>query len=105
LLRSRSDEHALAPRQPSAHGTTLLRRQLIEQHASDGDIVQLAERVLQRGESREKRRDRPRRKAAGKEVAAIAQALYGDAHGMATLDIVPVDAPRPPQQPGVRALQ
>src|SRR5207237_4736862 len=100
----RSDKAALAPCQRTAHGL-VLRGQLVQERASDRDVVQPAERVLQCHELREKWRERAWRKAASEEVAAIAQPLQRDAHCMPALDIAPVDAPRALREFGVCALE
>src|SRR5437868_7822257 len=91
LPRKRSDKAALAALEPRAHAFRVL-RQLAKECLRGCEIVQLAKRVLQRAELAEEGPHCPRRKAVGKEIATVAQALQRNAHAMTLAAIRPIDA-------------
>src|SRR5688572_3133985 len=100
----RRDERALA-RGERVAGMPRRGRELGEQTTGHGDIVQLAEDVLQRFEALDIGLRRGASKRWGEEVAGIAQPLHVDAQAVAPLRIAPVDVTRFAQRLSVQALE
>ena len=66
--------------------------QFIEERARHGQVVEFAQRVLQRAELREERLDGMRGETIREEIAAVAKPLERDAHAMTLVAVTPVDA-------------
>src|SRR5438552_13237438 len=104
FLRQRSNPRALAARQPAPYLRPVVAK-LLEEQVRDRNVVELAQRVLELGEAREKRLHCLLRKASREEVAPVAQALDRYAHRVAARAISPVDASRPFAELAALALE
>src|SRR5437870_5607818 len=104
FLRQRSNQRALAARQPAPYLRPVVAK-LLEEQVRDRNVVEFAERILELGEAREKRPHCLLRKTGREEVAAVAQALDRDAHRVAAGAISPIDLPHTLGEFAIRTLE